>query len=307
MIDRFIAYIETERRYSPLTVRNYRRDTERFVAWVQNEGNTFNPQSVTAKDIREHIAWLAEHEHLSPASINREISSLRSFFRFLRREGVVTNDIFTNVGSLKTSKRLPSFVPESRMPELLQELEQQSASGEFEQVRDALIVLMFYMCGLRLAELVGINLSDFSSDLTELRVIGKGDKERLIPLSHTVSTRVDRYLQLRGRQNICDSDKNALFISGNGRRTARITVYRVVRRTLAGAGVQGRKSPHVLRHTFATHLLDAGADMRDIQELMGHSSLQTTQVYTHNSIASLCEAYARAHPRAGDDNQSLKP
>ena len=307
MIDRFIAYIETERRYSPLTVRNYRRDTERFVAWVQNEGNAFDPQSVTAQDIREHIVWLAEHEHLSPASINREISSLRSFFRFLRREGVVTNDIFTNVGSLKTSKRLPSFVPESRMPELLQELEQQSASGEFEQVRDALIVLMFYMCGLRLAELVGINLSDFSSDLTELRVIGKGDKERLIPLSHTVSTRVDRYLQLRGRQYICDSDKNALFISGNGRRTARITVYRVVRRTLAGAGVQGRKSPHVLRHTFATHLLDAGADMRDIQELMGHSSLQTTQVYTHNSIASLCEAYARAHPRAGDDNQSLKP
>lgn len=297
MIEKFIAYIEAERRYSPLTVRNYRRDVTAFVSWLERNGERFDPARVKSSDIREWIV-LRTKQGLGPASVNREVSSLRSFFRFLRREGVATDDIFRNTGALRTAKRLPSFVPEGRMPDLLTMLDDMAASDDFESVRNALVVLLFYKSGIRLAELVGIDTGDFSSDMRELKVHGKGDKERIVPVTPSVRKRISEYLELRRRQQICSSDGRALFVAHDGRRLSRVSIYRIVRDVLSAAGVQGRKSPHVLRHTFATHLLDRGADMRDIQELMGHSSLKSTQVYTHNSIAALCEVYADAHPRS---------
>ena len=303
-LDRFINYIEAERRYSPLTVRNYRRDIELFIAWCeQSAGERFDPAGITVDDIREWIVVRSDEKKCKKdepkrksSSVNREISSLRSFFKYLRREGVVATDIFANISSLKAPKRLPVFIPESKMPNLIGELDEESGDGDFEGVRDALIILMFYGCGLRLAELVGIGVDDFSSDCSTLKVRGKGDKERIIPVADAVRRQLAGYLELRG-QNICTDGEKSLFLTREGRRISRSKVYRIVRESLAKAGVQGKKSPHVLRHTFATHLLNAGADMRDIQELMGHSSLQTTQVYTHNSIARLREVYAKAHPR----------
>lgn len=302
MLDDFIKYLETERRYSPLTISNYRRDIEHFVEWSTGHGECvmFDPARIRTEDVREWIIYRTDEEKLKATSINRGISSLRTYFRYLRREGVVEHDIFRNISSLKTPKRLPVFVPETRMSDLLALLDEESDDGSFENVRNSLIVMMFYRCGLRLAELVGLNVDDFSSDMRMLKVRGKGDKERMIPVADAVRERVSGYLEIIHGQNICTNGEKSLFLTCDGKRISRRTVHEVVREALSKAGVQGKKSPHVLRHTFATHLLNAGADMRDIQELLGHASLQTTQIYTHNSIVRLQDVYAKAHPRQKD-------
>ena len=295
MLADFIRYLEAERRYSPLTVRNYRHDIELFLAWLGISDTDSDLRRVTTEDIREWIIFRNEEGRLSAASINREISSLRSLFRWLLRTGVVSRDVAAPVASLKTSRRLPAFVPESRMSGIVSDCEQDS--DDFTRERNSLIVLLFYACGLRLAELVGIDRRDFSEDYTSLRIRGKGDKERIVPILEFVREKILHYIGLIERQNICISSEKALFLTHKGKRISRTEVYRTVRDELEKAGVQGKKSPHVLRHTFATHLLNGGADMREIQELLGHASLQATQVYTHNSIAKLREIYTKAHPR----------
>lgn len=295
MLTEFIRYLSAERRYSPLTVRNYKHDVEQFLAWLDCDESRFDPRSVTTEQIREWIIFRTEEGKLSAGSINREVASLRAFFRWLHRTGAVEKDIFRMISMLKTSRRLPAFVPESRMTTIVSECGPDSE--DFLTERNSLIILMFYACGLRLAELVGIDRSDFSADYTSLRVRGKGDKQRMVPILEFLREKILHYLGLIERQNICISSEKALFLTHKGKRISRSVVYRTVQEELTRAGVQGKKSPHVLRHTFATHLLNGGADMREIQELLGHASLQATQVYTHNSIARLREIYAKAHPR----------
>lgn len=295
MLTEFIRYLEAERRYSPLTVRNYRRDVERFLAWLGCDDAHFDPNRVSVDEVRAWILHRSESAHLSAASVNREVSSLRALFRWLLRTGAVEKDVLQSVRSLKTPQRLPAFVPESRMTGIVGACE--TETEDFTRERNALIVLLFYGCGLRLAELVGIDRDDFSADFTSLRVRGKGDKQRLVPVLEFVREKILRHLATIERQNICNSAEKALFLTLKGKRISRSVVYRAVRDELARAGVQGKKSPHVLRHSFATHLMNGGADMREIQELLGHASLQATQVYTHNSIARLREVYQKAHPR----------
>ena len=180
MLADFIRYLEAERRYSPLTVRNYRHDVEQFLAWLGVGDADFDPHRVTTEDIREWMIFRTEEGHLSAASMNREISSLRALFRWLLRTGVVSRDVTQPVASLRTSRRLPAFVPESRMSGIVSDCEQDSE--DFIRERNSLIVLLFYACGLRLAELVGIDRGDFSDDFTSLRIRGKGDKERIVPI-----------------------------------------------------------------------------------------------------------------------------
>lgn len=298
MIESFLKYIEAERRYSPLTVRNYRRDIERFVAWLGMTPGDFDPQRVTAEDIHDWIVFRTADGGLSAASVNREMSSLRALWHWMMRSGVVKNDIFLRIGRLKTSRRLPAFVPQTRMDDVLDDVREEMNTEDFESRRNALIVLMFYTCGLRLAELVGLDRTDFSADFRTLKVLGKGNKERIIPIMDKVRREIVDYLEFIDGPDICNSREKALFLSSQGRRISRSTVYRIVKNELSRAGVQGKKSPHVLRHTFATHLLNDGADMREIQELLGHTSLQATQVYTHNNIEQLRKIYSRAHPRS---------
>ncbi len=295
MLADFIRYIEAERRFSPLTVRNYRHDVEEFLAWLGTDEARFDPREVTTAQIREWIIFRTEEGKIGAASMNRELSSVRAFFRWLHRTGAIDKDILRPLTSLKTSRRLPAFVPESRMSTIVNECS--FDSEHFITERNSLIVLLFYSCGLRLAELVGIDRGDLSAECTSLRVHGKGDKERLVPILDEVREKILHYLSMIERQKICNYEEKALFLTHRGKRIARSTVYRIVQAELARAGVQGKKSPHVLRHTFATHLMNGGADMREIQELLGHASLQATQVYTHNSIARLKEIYAKAHPR----------
>lgn len=295
MLDEFIRYIEAERRYSPLTIRNYRHDVEQFLAGSGIPDTPSGLQAVTTDDIRAWILRRTEEDGIGAASMNREVSSLRSFFRWLLVQGVVTHNVVQSVTSLKTARRLPAFVPESRMNGIVNECG--FDTDLFDRERNSLIILLLYTCGLRLAELIGIDRNDFSDDGSSLRIRGKGDKERLVPILEPVREKISHYLGLIERQNICKSSEKALFLTHKGKRISRTTVYRIVRAELDRGGVQGKKSPHVLRHTFATHLLNGGADMREIQELLGHASLQATQVYTHNSIARLREVYAKAHPR----------
>ena len=295
MLREFISYLEAERRYSALTVRNYRRDIERLWAWLGCTDQDFAPRLLTQDDVRQWIVQRTEVDKISPQSMNRELSSLRAFYHWMLREGLVEKDIMRTIPSLRTQHRLPSFVPESRMSEVLDEYTR--PSDDFIEQRESLIILMFYTCGLRLSELVGINTTDFSGDFRSLTVLGKGDKERRVPILEAVREKILQHIETIQRQNICNSQEKPLFLTLKGERISRSVVYRTVQQALKSHGVQGKKSPHVLRHTFATHLLNGGADMREIQELLGHSSLLATEVYTHNSIARLKDIYAKAHPR----------
>lgn len=312
MLDDFIRYLATERRYSPLTVRNYRHDVERFIAWwSETAGENYDPAKVTKEHLREWIVDRSETGHgkstadhpvkIKASSLNRELSSLRAYFRFLHRRGIIERDPAHLLPALRTGRRLPSFVPESRMQPLVEKCLAPSEGVDHETLRDRLIILLFYTTGLRLAELLAIDMDDFSADFRSLRVVGKGDKERLVPILKPVAEKIAAYRAEIERQQICKSGEKALFLTCRGVRISRSKVYRVVQATLSEGDVKGKKSPHVLRHTFATHLMNGGADLREIQQLMGHSSLQSTQVYTHNSIARLREVYATAHPREREE------
>ncbi|MFI3302293.1 MAG: tyrosine-type recombinase/integrase [Rikenellaceae bacterium] len=297
MIARFLTYIESQRRYSPLTLRNYKRDLELFLQWLDMSPEEFDPSSITHHTIREWIVDRMDSGKISAATLNRELSTLRSFFRWALSVGAITHNPTRGVSALKSSKKLPTFIAASKMNRVSEQSIDKADSDDLRTLRDGLIILLFYVTGMRSAELVAINVDDFYDDYQTVKVRGKGGKERMIPIMETVRKIILQYISKIKESNICLSPNFPLFLSKSGGRISANMVYRIVRRDLTEAGVQGRKSPHVLRHTFATQLLNAGADMREIQELLGHSSLKATQLYTHNSIATLCTAYQTAHPR----------
>ena len=300
IMERFLSHITSERRYSLLTVRNYRHDIEEFVRW--GEGNSadgeFSLLKAQAEDMREWIMYLSDERKKKASSVNRSVASLRSLYRYLRRMEIVDRDIFALIPSLRTPYRLPKFVPEGDVIGVVDHILNLLHEGEWRQRRDAMMVLLLYSCGIRLAELAGINDEDFENNFTTLRVRGKGDKERLVPLTNRVQREVEHFANQKFPPDICKNQEKALFLSKQAERISRSDVQRSVARLLRECGVEGKCSPHVLRHTFATHLLNDGADMREIQELMGHASLSSTQVYTHNNIAQLQRAYFAAHPRS---------
>ena len=299
VITKFIEWLEAERRYSPLTVRNYRRDVADFLAWLKVSEEEFSPSLIKREDIVDWTIYLLEERGLKHSSVNRATASLRTLWHWMRAKGVVKEDIFGTVKQFKTPKRLPVFVAESRMEDVVNSLKEDIESGDFIRLRDAVIVLLIYTSGLRLAEVVGANAQDVASDFSSIRVMGKGRKERVQPLLQGMGEILKKYFSQISSQNICITQNFPLILSQKGRRISQRTVERIVNRVLKSSGVQGKTSPHVLRHTFATHLLNRGADLREIQELLGHASLNTTQIYTHTSIAQLREVYNKAHPRGG--------
>lgn len=311
MINRFVEYITVERRLSPLTVRNYRRDVEQFVAFVTGDGKReFVPNDISRDDVVEWIESLSRKPHedestlhrtsrgeaLAPATINRTLASVRAFYRWMRNNDLTQVDPFASIPRNTTPKRLPTYIPTKRMTAIVRDSEMRCDSEDFDTKRNALIILMFLTTGLRLSELIAIDRDHFSDNYSSLRVRGKGDKDRIVPIIEIVREKILDYLDAISRQNICIFDEKALFLTQKGKRISRTTLYRVIHSELAAHNVQGRKSPHVLRHTFATHLLEGGADIREIQMLLGHSSLAATQRYTHTSISSLRRAYDTAHP-----------
>ncbi|MFR9523638.1 MAG: tyrosine-type recombinase/integrase [Rikenellaceae bacterium] len=301
MLSQFLQYIESERRCSPHTLKAYRRDIEGFIDYLGVQVDAFDPSAITTEDIREWLVWCSERQGVKSSSINRQLSSLRSFFRWALSKGYTACNPAREVGSLKMGSRVPNFVSRGRMSEVVERCTpahcEESPTDDFIALRNGLIVLMFYATGIRLSELQGICRSDFNHGKTALKVRGKGDKERVVPIIEPLREALENYEMKIRDEKIWKIGQDSLFLSRSGKPLSANMIYRIVRRELSQAKVQGRKSPHVLRHTFATHLLNAGADMRDIQELLGHTSLRATQIYTHSSISHLQSAYAAAHPR----------
>lgn len=300
IIDDFLVWLEAERRYSPLTVRNYRRDIDDFLSFLNLERETFVPDNIKRSDIEEWIIYLSERRKLKTSSINRSVASIRTLWHWMITHNHASHDIVTAIHSLKTSRRLPVFVPESKMDAIVQNIRDDLRSDDEERMRDAVVVILFYTTGLRLAELSKANREDVAADFSHIRVLGKGNKERIVPLLRSVGEILKKYFSQNSSQNICIGQKKALILSKKQERLSQRTLQRIVDKVLKSAGVQGKTSPHVLRHTFATHLMNEGADLREIQELLGHSSLKATQVYTHTNIERLREIYTSAHPRERD-------
>ena len=297
LVDGFISYIEAERRYSPLTVRNYRRDIADFLEFTGIDADKFDPNTITRADVEEWIVYLFEERKLKAQSVNRGVASLRSFWKWMLVHGHANKDIVSVISQAKTPSRLPVFVSESRMTDVVAMLRDDIGSEDFERLRDAVIVLLFYTAGLRLTELATATIDDISQDMRTIRILGKGEKERIVPLIGRMGEILKKYFSQFSSQNICIGQKKALILSKKGEPISARTIERIVDSKLKGAGIQGKTSPHTLRHTFATHLLNEGADLREIQELLGHSSLKATQVYTHTNIEKLKEVYSTAHPR----------
>lgn len=303
LVDGFISYIEAERRYSPLTVRNYRRDIADFLEFIGIEAESFDPNAIARADVEEWIVYLFERRKLKAQSVNRSVATLRSFWKWMLGHGHANRDIVSVISQAKTPSRLPVFVSESRMEDVVALLRDDIASEEFERLRDAVIVLLFYTAGLRLAELANLKIGDISADYRTIRILGKGEKERIVPLIGRMGEILKKYFSQFSSQNICIGQKKALILSKKGEPISVRTIQRIVDRKLKGAGIQGKTSPHTLRHTFATHLLNEGADLREIQELLGHSSLKATEIYTHTNIEDLKEIYATAHPREKNNEE----
>jgi integrase/recombinase XerC len=300
-VEEFLYVLESERRYSPHTVSGYRRDIYAFLEWCGVDADRFSPDTFKRYDLNDWAIYLFERRGLKATSVNRSLVSLRSLWKWMLRQGYAQQDIVSTVKQYKMPKRLPTYVPETRMSSIIDGLNDDIASDDGERLRDAVIMLLLYTCGLRLSELVEANVEDIASDFSSIRVCGKGNKIRIQPIVKSVGDVLKKYFSQNSSQNICIGQKKALILSKKGERINRRAVQRIVDRKLKCYGIQGKTSPHVLRHTFATHLLNSGADLREIQELLGHSALRTTQVYTHTNIESLKEVYKLAHPRGDSE------
>ena len=293
MLERFIRYIETERRYSVHTVSSYRRDVEQFSTYLINIYNVDDVLRATTEMVRSYVVSLKEGG-MESRSINRKLSSLRSFYRFCLREKEISENPMRGVKSLKQPTELAKFVPEKDIEKI-----QFPECDDFAVRRDELMFEMLYQTGMRQAELRGLRDDDVSAENCSVKVRGKRTKERVIPIGSDLLEMIERYKKVRGEQ-FSGEEFVVLVVDDKGRAMNASFVYRKVHEMLQGVTSLRQKSPHVLRHTFATHLLNDGADIRAIQKILGHSSLGSTQIYTHNTIERLKEIYNEAHP-LGDE------
>ena len=286
--EKFINYLSSEKRFSVHTITSYSNDINQFFLFLSEEYKiTSELSEVNFQIVRSWIASLLE-KGVAPRSVNRKISTLKTFFKFLIREGVIQESPMLKVVAPKSKKRLPLFVEEDQIESLLNGVE---FDDGFIGERDKLIIELFYVTGIRLSELINIKISDLNFDNNLVKVLGKRNKERLIPLS----TRIVKELQFFIENYKID---NYLFTNLGGTKVYTKLVYRVVNKYIGKISSINKKSPHVLRHTFATHMLNNGADINAIKELLGHANLSATQVYTHNTIEKLKSVYKQAHPRA---------
>lgn len=289
----FLQYLKTEKRYSPHTVRSYENDLDQFFIFIRDNDSSVEPVDVTSAQIRFWIVSLME-KGISPASVHRKISCLRVFFRYLRKEGMMKKDPLDKVVVPRRKKVLPQFVAEDSLMKLLDEVE---FSSDFSGIRNKALIEMLYMTGMRRAELIGLKVGDVDLNEGVLKVTGKRNKQRMIPLTNDFASRLGVYLKER-EKNAGDNAGDWFFITDNGTKLYDKYVYNIVRKHLSMVTTIEKKSPHVLRHTFATHMLNRGADLNTIKEFLGHANLSATQVYTHNTFEKLKKIYKQAHPRA---------
>jgi tyrosine recombinase XerC len=282
-VEKFIAYLDIEKNYSQHTLLNYKIDLEEFFIYIQETPI----ERVDYFHLRRYLGNLRS-KNLKTRTVARKLSSLRSFFKFLFREGLVKKNPSTLLMTPKLDKKLPQFLSEMDATRLVDAVTDQDESG----LRDRAILETLYSTGMRVSELVSLNLDrvDFISNM--VKVLGKGKKERLLPIGDTALNVVKKYVDTRKHKS------EAVFLNHNGGRLTDRSVRNILNKYILKASIQGHMSPHALRHSFATHLLNAGADLRSVQELLGHVNLSTTQIYTHMTTEKLKNIYNKAHPRA---------
>lgn len=297
LLNDFCDYLTLERRVSKYTVRNYRTAVENFVNWMTQRGKWQGEFSTVAQlDVRSYL--IEEGRRLARRTLHNHVSGLRAFYLFLRQRGILDSNPFTGVALPKLDIPLPKFLTQAQMQALLEapvQLRKDGKLSEFEAFRDTLIMEMLYGGGLRVSELCGLNYGHIDLDQGIVRVMGKGNKERLCPIGPVALQCMKVFTE---QFNLSKELDSPIVCQRNGRRMEPRQVQKLLKVHLAAAGLPLDMTPHKLRHSFATHMLDNGADLRIVQELLGHASLSTTQLYTHVSITRLKEAHRQAHPRA---------
>ena len=291
LISKFIDYLLLEKKYSSHTIEAYEKDLQAFSIFIEDELDIQELDEVTYPQIRNWIIFLAENG-VSNRSINRKISTLKSFYKFLQKTYQIKNSPLAKHKALKTSKKVQIPFSQKEIKNVLSDFKVEG----FQENRDKLIIELFYSTGIRRQELINIKLADINMDQQLLKVTGKRKKERLLPLLKPTIETLKNYLN--ERESIGNQEYNEfLLLTNKGVKLYETFVYRVINNYFSKASNKTKKSPHILRHSFATHLLNEGADINAVKELLGHSSLAATQVYTHNSIAELSKIYKKAHPR----------
>ena len=290
-IDSFLEYLLLEKRYSSHTIKAYESDLISLQDFCRLNFDQENISHVNYSQIRSWIVLLVDHK-LSNRSINRKVSSLKSFYKYLQKIKLIDINPLANHKVLKTSKKIQIPFSSSEVNTVLSSF---SIDHSFEESRDRLIVELFYSTGMRRAELINLRVNSVNFAEKQIKVIGKRNKERLIPLLPSVIKSLQSYIKKRELINSSDS---FLFVTQKGNKVYETLVYRVINNYFSKVSSKLKKSPHILRHSFATHLLNEGADLNSVKELLGHSSLASTQVYTHNSLEQLKKVYKHAHPRS---------
>ncbi len=289
----FLNYLKYEKRASEHTLKAYTSDLAQVASFLDSTFDIKAIQEAGHAQLRSWMVFLLQQGQ-EPRSINRKISTLKAYFKYLRRLGMVDQDPTQRLIRPKVAKRLPMVVEHKQMEQLLDD---QVFAANYEGVRDKTMLEVFYGCGIRLAELIGLKVMDVDLRGGTIRVLGKRNKERIIPMSASLIEQIDVYL-LQRNTTFGSTENKSLFLTSKGQAMYPRLVYDIVKRNLSLVTTIAQRSPHVLRHTYATHLLDNGADLNAVKELLGHSSLAATQVYTHNSIEKLKEVYRKTHPKA---------
>ena len=283
----FLQYLEYEKRYSSHTIVSYNTDLTQFHKFLKSEFDIEDISEVTHHIIRNWISVLLE-SGLTSRTVNRKITTLKSYFKYLLQEDVLSENPTRKIISPKSSKKLPVFIEKSKMDQLLNEIE---FPNSFDGERDKLIIDLFYMTGMRLSELISVSFLDIDFINSTVKVLGKRNKERIIPLSISLLNQLENFFKKHKL-------KSYFFVNLEGKKLTSKKVYTIVNYYLGKVSSVEKKSPHILRHTFATHMLNNGADINAIKEILGHANLSATQVYTHNTIERLKNIYKQAHPRA---------
>jgi integrase/recombinase XerC len=292
LLNQYIDYLQFEKRYSKHTVVAYQKDLSQFISFCLEEKLNLDWSLVSSKDIRRWMSSLME-EGLIPKSVNRKLSSLKSFYKYLNQKQIFGNNPANMLSAPKISKSLPKFVEEKQLNRLIDEID---FGDDFEGRRNHLIIALFYHTGIRLSELIGIKIDDIDLVNSKLKVLGKRNKERIIPLHTEIVKLTTTYLKTRASQFQGLTIPN-LFVTQKQKKLYPKLVYNIVNQSINLVSTIEKKSPHVLRHSFATHMLNKGADLNAIKELLGHANLAATQIYTHNSFEKLKQVYKMSHPR----------
>ncbi len=293
MIETFLKYLQYEKRVSRHTLTAYQNDLEQFTTFLTSVFEDMPPELANYGMIRSWIIQLVD-EGTKATSVNRKIACLKTFYKFLMRQEVIPKNPMTKIRVLKTQKRLPSFVKEGEMVKML---DQVIFENTLEGGRDKLILELFYATGIRLSELITLKETQLDLRSQTIKVLGKRNKERVIPFPKNIIPVIKDYLEIRNRE-VDPGNHGFLFVTNTGAPCYPMMVYRIVNHYLNDHTSTEKRSPHVLRHTYATHLLNKGAEINAVKDLLGHSSLAATQVYTHNSMEKIKKAYDQAHPKA---------